>query len=495
MTEVRVRFAPSPTGNLHIGGARTALFNWLFARHYGGRFVLRLEDTDTERFIAQAAEGILTTLRWLGLDWDEGPDLGGPYGPYRQSERLELYRQDAQRLVDQGLAYPCYCTPEELAAMREEARKAGRAPRYSGRCRHLTQEQRRAFEAEGRRPVLRIRVPEGTTVVRDLIRGEVSFDNHAVMDDFIIMKSNGVATYNFACVVDDASMHISHVIRAEEHLSNTPKQMAVFAALGYQLPQYVHVPMILAPDRSKLSKRHGATAVEEFRDQGYFAEAIINYLALLGWSPGDEREMMDRSEVVRDFGLDAVSKHAAIYDVKKLTWLNAQYLNALPLDEVVAQARPFFQARGLIKDNPSPEESSYVRQVVDAVRSRVHTLAELAEASVYFFTDEFDYEEKGVRKHFMKPGRADVLARGRRVLESVEPFDLPTVEAAYRGAIDEMGVSGGTLIHPTRLALSGRTVGPGLFDIIVVLGRDRCLARMDRAIRYIEACNPEGHLL
>ncbi|MDI6907579.1 MAG: glutamate--tRNA ligase [Thermoanaerobacterales bacterium] len=495
MTEVRVRFAPSPTGNLHIGGARTALFNWLFARHHGGRFILRLEDTDTERFIPEAAQGILTTLRWLGLDWDEGPDKGGPYGPYRQSERLELYRREAARLVEQGLAYPCYCTLDELAAMREEARKAGRAPRYEGRCCKLTEAERRALEAEGRRPVLRIRVPEGTTVVRDLVRGEVSFDNHAVMDDFIIMKSNGIATYNFACVIDDAAMRISHVIRAEEHLSNTPKQMVVFAALGYPLPEYAHVPMILAPDRSKLSKRHGATAVEEFRDQGYLAEAIINYLALLGWSPGDENEVMSRAEILTRFSLDAVSKHAAIYDVKKLTWLNAQYLGALPLDEVVERARPFFQARGLIGDKPGAEEMTYLRRVIDAVRSRVHTLAELAEASSYFFSDEFDYEEKGVRKHFMKPGVADILARGRQALADVECFDLESAEAAYRKVIEDLGVSGGTLIHPTRLALSGRTVGPGLFDIISVLGRERCLARLDRAIRCIETCNPEAHLL
>jgi len=490
-----VRFAPSPTGSLHIGGARTALFNWLFARRHGGRFILRLEDTDTERFVPEAARGILTTLHWLGLDWDEGPDKGGPYGPYRQSERLELYRREADRLVAQGLAYPCYCTPDELAAMREEARKAGRAPRYEGRCRNLTEAERRALEAEGRRPALRIRVPEGTTVVRDLVRGEVVFDNHAVMDDFIIMKSNGIATYNFACVVDDAAMKISHVIRAEEHLSNTPKQMAVFAALGYPLPQYAHVPMILAPDRSKLSKRHGATAVEEFRDQGYLAEAIINYLALLGWSPGDDNEVMSREEILGRFSLDAVSKHAAIYDVKKLTWLNAQYLSALPLGEAVERARPFFRARGLIGDSLSGEDAAYLARVVDTVRSRVHTLDELAEASSYFFSDEFSYEEKGVRKYFMKPGVADILARGRQALAAVGSFDLESVEAAYRKVIEELGISGGVLIHPTRLALSGRTVGPGLFDIISVLGRERCLERLDRAIRYIETCNPEAHLV
>ncbi len=489
MDTIRVRFAPSPTGSLHIGGARTALFNWLYARKNSGVFVLRLEDTDTERFIEAAAEGIRSTLRWLSLDWDEGPDKGGPFGPYVQSERKALYTAEAQRLLEAGGAYCCYCTPEELAQQREEARKKGEVPRYSGCCRHLTEDERQAKEAQGIRPALRIAAPsEGTTVVEDLVRGEVSFDNRVSFDDYIIMKSNGMPTYNFACVVDDHTMGITHVIRAEEHLSNTPKQSIVYRALGYPLPQFAHVPMILAPDRSKLSKRHGATAVEEFREEGYLPEAIVNYLALLGWSPGDEREVMGLKEIVSTFSLDSVSKHAAIYDVKKLTWINAQYLSNLPIERVVEVALPFYQARNLVSDHPSTPEMGYVTRVIDAVRTRIHTLVELADASASFFTEDYPYDEKGVRKHFTKDGVAEILARGRAALARVESFTLEETEKAYREVIEEMGISGGALIHPTRLALSGRTVGPGLFDIIVTLGQGKCLARLDRAIEFVKTC-------
>ncbi len=487
MDTIRVRFAPSPTGSLHIGGARTALFNWLFARRHGGKFILRLEDTDTERYIAEAAAGIGATLRWLGLDWDEGPDKGGPFGPYAQSERLDLYTREAGRLLKEGKAYTCYCSPEKLAREREEARKRGEVPRYSGCCRNLSQAECNKLEDMGCRPVLRLRAPEeGTTVVNDLVRGQVTFENRVSFDDYIIMKSNGMPTYNFACVVDDHAMGITHVIRAEEHLSNTPKQIIVYNALGYPVPQFAHVPMILAPDRSKLSKRHGATAVEEFRDEGYLPEAIVNYLALLGWSPGDDREVFDINEIVSLFSLDHVSKNAAIYDVKKLTWINAQYLSNMPLERVVEAALPFMQAKGLVSDSPTAEEMAYVNRVIDAVRTRIHTLVELADASAYFFTDDFTYDEKGLRKHFTKDGVADILARGRDALEQVDPFTLENTEAAYRRVIEEMGIKGGDLIHPTRLALSGRTVGPGLFDIIAVLGKGKCLARLDRAIEFIK---------
>lgn len=485
MKKVRVRFAPSPTGSLHIGGARTALFNWLFARKKNGAFILRLEDTDLERNLQEAEEGIMASLRWLGLDWDEGPDKGGPYGPYRQSERLAVYRREAERLLRAGLAYHCYCSPEELARQREEARKKGVVPRYDGRCRELEEEKRAQLEKAGIRPALRIKAPrEGATVVKDLIRGEVTFENKT-LDDFVIMKSNGVPTYNFACVVDDSLMEISHVIRAEEHLSNTPKQIIIYKLLGYPLPSFAHVPMILAPDRSKLSKRHGATAVEEFRTDGYLPEALVNYLALLGWSPGDEREKMRLEEIISLFSLEEVSKHAAIYDIKKLTWLNAQYLNDLPLERVVNDAIPFFQARGYIGE-VDPQTCTFVTKVVAAIRSRVHTLAEMAEAAEYFFKDNFPYDEKGVRKYFSTAQAADLLSRGREILARTEPFDLPTVEAAYRQMIEELGISGGTLIHPTRLAVSGKTMGPGLFDILVVLGKEECLKRMERAIDYIK---------
>ncbi len=483
---VRVRFAPSPTGSLHIGGARTALFNYLFARASGGRFILRLEDTDFERHLADAEEGINRSLIWLGLDWDEGPGIGGPYGPYRQSERLDLYRREAERLLTAGLAYPCYCTPDELAAEREEARRAGRAPRYSGRCCTLTAGERSAKVGAGVKAALRLKVPvEGRTLVDDAIRGEVVFEN-ATLDDFIIMKSNGVPTYNFACVVDDAAMRITHVLRAEEHLSNTPKQVLVYRALGYEPPVFAHVPMILAPDRAKLSKRHGATGVEEFRAQGYLPEALFNYLALLGWSPGDERELLSREEIIRDFSLAAVSKHAAIYDVQKLTWLNSQYLNTVSAERLYELALPFFKEAGLIGKVITPQDGSYIQQVIEAVRSRARTLVELADMSSYFFRDDFSYDPKGVQKAFNAPGVPGLLREGKEALARVEePFDPAKTEAAYRRLIDRLGISGGALIHPTRLALTGRTVGPGLFDVITLLGKTRTLERLERAAAWI----------
>ncbi|GAB6274485.1 MAG: glutamate--tRNA ligase [Peptococcaceae bacterium] len=483
---VRVRFAPSPTGSLHIGGARTALFNWLFARQNNGAFVLRLEDTDLERHLTDAERGIITSLQWLGLDWDEGPEAGGLFGPYRQSERIDLYRTEAQRLLKSEMAYLCYCTPEELAAMRQQARQSGLAPRYNEKCRHLDRATRQKKEAAGFLPVIRLKTPrEGSTIVSDLIRGEVSFENNN-LDDFIIMKSNGIPTYNFACVVDDSLMQINYVIRAEEHLSNTPKQILLYRALGYNLPFFAHVPMILSPDRSKLSKRHGATAVEEFRLQGFLPEAIINYLALLGWSPGDEREKIPLNEIIKLFSLNAVSKSAAIYDLKKLTWLNAQYLNSLPLERIITEAIPFFQKLGLIPDQIEQIDYPYLAKAVETVRTRIHTLVELAEAATYFFKTNFDYEEKGVRKFFSPPDTVEILAHGREVLAKTEPFDLLTVETAYRNLSHTLGVTGSKLIHPTRLALTGKTFGPGLFDIMVTLGQTKCLERFDRAINWIK---------
>jgi len=481
-----VRFAPSPTGNLHIGGARTALFNWLFARHNGGSFILRIDDTDLARSTEESTRGILSALRWLGIDWDEGPVVGGPYGPYFQSQRLDIYKDMALKLIDQGVAYYCYCTPEELSQRRKEAMASGKAPKYDGRCRELSLQERKSKEAEGRKPAIRLRIPDsGETVVHDLFRGDVAFAND-VLDDFIILKSNGMPAYNFACVVDDALMRISHIIRAEEHLSNTPRQILVYQALGYQLPVFAHVSMILAPDRSKLSKRHGATSVEEFRDSGYLPGALINYLALLGWSPEGEEEILSLPELVNQFTLDRVGKTAAIYDIKKLTWMNGHYLNEEDLDRIVELAIPYFQKKNLISENPSQEEMDYLRKVVEAVRSRVKTLAEVADAAEYFFVDDFSYDEKGVRKHFRKENAAEYLAKAKEKLAALSDFTLETTEAAYRDLSEELGIKAGEIIHPTRLAISGRTMGPGLFDIMVILGKEKTLERMERAIKYIE---------
>jgi glutamyl-tRNA synthetase len=492
MSDVRVRFAPSPTGNLHIGGARTALFNWLFARHTGGKLILRIDDTDTARSTDASRRQILSALRWLGLDWDEGPEIGGPYEPYYQSQRFEIYRAAADELVQKGLAYYCYCTPEELTQRRQQAMKDGKAPRYDGRCRDLSPEKRDRLEAEGRKPVIRLRIPDsGETVVHDYFRGEVSFANE-LLDDFIIMKSNGVPAYNFATVVDDAQMKITHILRADEHLSNTPRQILAYQAMDKTMPIFAHVSMILAPDHSKLSKRHGATSVEEFRDQGYLAEALINYLALLGWSPDGEDEILLLPEMVRQFSLDHVGKTAAIYDVRKLTWINGHYLNEADLDGVTDLVVPLLQERKLIPQEISPELHRYLLDVVGAVRSRVKTIDEIAEASVYFFTDAFDYEDKGVRKHFGKEGVAEVLTRARERLAILEPFTVENAEEAYQQLSEELGIKAGEVIHPTRMALSGRTMGPGLFELMIILGKEKSLARLQRAIDFIKECNTQA---
>ncbi len=484
--QIRVRFAPSPTGYLHIGGARTALFNWLFAARNGGVFVLRIEDTDADRAREETVGPILDSLRWLGLTWQEGPDVGGPYGPYVQSQRLDLYRREAERLIQEGKAYPCYCTVEEIEAAREQARREGRTYRYPGTCRHLTEEERRRLEAQGRPRAVRLVGPgPGETVVPDLIHGEVRFPNDE-FDDFVIMKSDGTPVYNFAVAVDDHHMGITHVIRGEEHLSNTPRQLLVYRALGYEPPAFAHVPMVLAPDRSKLSKRHGAVAVEEFREKGFLPEAILNYTALLGWSPGDDREVLTLEEMVEAFSLERISKTAAIYDVEKMTWLNGQHLRRADLDRVFALVRPRLEARGFLPRDAGPEELAHARAVVAAVRDRVRTLEEIVDASAYFFADFEDYDPEGVRKRFEKPGVAELLAEARRRLEAVEPFTAESTEHAFRALCQEKGISGGALFHPVRLALTGRTMGPGLFDVIALLGRRRCLERLDRAVRFIK---------
>jgi glutamyl-tRNA synthetase len=484
--KIRVRFAPSPTGKLHIGGARTALFNWLLARHTGGTFVLRIEDTDTERSTQASVDQIISSLKWLGLDWDEGPEIGGEYGPYFQSQRLHLYEEKAQELIEKGAAYLCYCTPEELEAKREEARRQGKAPRYDGACCGLTEKDRVRLAAEGRQPVVRLKVSEkGETIVDDIVRGRVVFKND-VLDDFIILKSNGMPTYNYACVIDDHAMRLTHIVRAEEHLSNTPRQILLYEALGYELPQFAHVPMILAPDRSKLSKRHGATSVEEFYDDGYLGEALINYLALLGWSPEGTDEIMPIDRIVNEFNIDRVSKTAAVYDVKKLTWINGHYIRELPLERVVSEVIPFMEKQGLIGTSPEPAELELLKRAVDLTRDRAKTLVELVDVVSYFFRDDFDYEEKGMRKHFVPEGAADLLSQAREIIASVDPFDHQTLENAYRAYADKVGMKPAKLIHPTRLALSGRTIGPGLFELIELVGREKSLERIDRAVKFIK---------
>jgi len=482
---VRVRFAPSPTGYLHIGGARTALFNWFFARQCQGQFILRIEDTDTERLKEDSVSQILTSLKWLGIDWDEGPEIGGSCGPYYQSERLDLYRREAQRLLEEGKAYYCFCTPTELEHVRESQRQAGEVFRYNGKCRDLPLSIAQKRIEAGEKAVIRLKIPDsGQVKVKDLVRGEVKFSLDQ-LDDLVILKSNGMPAYNFACVVDDHAMAISHVIRAEEHLSNTPKQVLLYEALGYETVQFAHVAMILAPDRSKLSKRHGATSVEEFREQGFLAPAIVNYLTLLGWSPGGEQEIFTPKETMEKFRLNKVSKNAAIYDTKKLTWVNGQYLNSMNLDDITREAIPFFLRTGLITEEQAVEQYNVIRAIVGVMRDRVKTLVELTASVEYYFRDVTEYDEKGQRKYFSSPAVKKLLCKALERLGQVEIFDVTHTEAAYNKLVEELGIKSGEIIHPTRLALTGRTVSPGLFDVMALLGKDCCLMRLKRAINFV----------
>ncbi len=485
---VRVRYAPSPTGSVHVGNAHTALFNYLFSRRHGGRLVYRLEDTDKSREVAGAAETQMAQLRLLGIDWDEGPDVGGPYGPYRQSERADRYQEALAQVEAAGRAYRCYCSAERLAAMRAEQAARGRPPRYDGHCRGLSAAERAAHGGEPH--VLRLAVPAtGDTVVADEIRGEVRFQ-HSELDDFVIRKSDGTPLYNFGVVVDDHEMAITHVIRGDEHLANTPKQLLLYDALGWAPPRFAHIPMLLAADRSKLSKRHGATALVEFLDEGILPEALVNYLGLLGFSPPDGREMLELDELARVFDLARVQRSAAVYDPKKLQWLNTRYLKAWPAADVAQRVRPVLAARGLDPDAPSNAAPAVAFvDAVETVRERAHTLRELAEGLSFLYAPVTAYDPAGVQKQFgpEAPERLRALAGS---LEGLPDWSHDALEAHYSELAAQWGVSRGALIHPTRLAVTGTTVGPSLFWCLAALGPDLVLPRLRAAADWIEREQP-----
>ena len=447
--------------------------------------ILRIDDTDRQRSSQEYFSSILESMKWLGLTWDEGPDIGGDYGPYIQSENLHKYRELAEQLVRDGKAYYCFCTAEQLEAEKEKQRQKGQPPRYSGRCRLLSEEERERRKLNESYVIRFITPREGETVVEDIIRGRVAFENK-IFDDFIIIKSDGLPTYNFASVIDDHNMAISHVIRAEEHLSNTPRQIIIAHSLGFQVPLYAHVPMILAPDHSKLSKRHGATSVQEYRDMGILPEALVNYLALLGWSPGEDKEIMDIKEIVDLFSLERVSKNPAIYDIKKLTWLNGYYLRTLKLEKITERALPFMQRKFNINTERNTAKYKEIERIIDLVRDRVKTLQEMADASNYFFEDDFQYDEKGVKKHFRKEGVGEVLTEVSHVLQRVEPFEAEKIRDELHDLGRKLNVSLSRINLPTRLALTGRTMGPELFDIISLLGKDRVINRLKKARELFE---------
>ncbi|WP_438316255.1 glutamate--tRNA ligase [Candidatus Caldatribacterium sp. SIUC1] len=484
---VRVRFAPSPTGFLHLGGARTALFNWAFARKYGGVFVLRIEDTDLSRSTEESVRVILESLRWLGLLWDEGPEVGGPYGPYFQSQRLHLYREYAEKLLQKGLAYECFCTPEELKERKERVIAQGGSWRYDRRCLHLSAREREAFRREGRKPVLRFRIPEGTTTFVDMLRGDVTFDN-GELDDFVILKSDGMPTYNFACVVDDALMRITHVIRGDDHISNTPRQVLLYEAFGFPCPQFAHIPMILGKDRTRLSKRHGSPSVTYYRDMGYLPEAMVNYLARLSWATGEEeKEIFTREEIIERFSLEQVTKHAAVFDLDKLNWMNGVYLRAANPERLAGILIDILKRQGKVTgEDLTPEFSAYCRRVMALMRDRIRYVAQVLEEAEYFFTEHYEYDPQAVESVLFEEKVPEILGTSYELLKDLEPFDAATIEKAIRSEAERRGLKAAQFIHPLRVAVSGKKVGPGLFELLEVLGKERVLARIARTLRFLE---------
>ncbi len=487
---VRTRFAPSPTGFLHIGGARTALFNWLYARRHKGAFILRIEDTDEVRSTHESVDAILGSMQWLGLDWDEGPLLSksagegweekGAYAPYFQMRRTEKYRKFLSELLAAGKAYRCYCTPEELDAMRRRAMLEKRPPRYDGRCRGLTGAQRQALEASGKKASIRFRMPEeGATVVSDLVRGEVSFENK-LLQDFVIAKTTGGPTYNFACVVDDHLMEITQVIRGDEHLSNTPYQLQLYRALGWEPPKFAHLSMILGPDGAKLSKRHGATSVLEYRSQGYLPETMRNYLALLGWSTHDSQQLFAGSELIAKFDLEGCQKNPATFDNQKLLWMNGEYIRKMTLEKLVDLAQPFLDQAGL---GGVPREG--MASAVRLEHEKVKLLSEVPGLVDFFFKD-VAYDPKAVDKVLRAPGAEKVLEDLGAVLAGLEPFSEKTLESRIRAFCDEKNLKTGQVFHPVRVAVSGRTTGPSLFHMLELLGKDKVLNRFESARRLLQ---------
>jgi len=467
---VRCRIAPAPSGFLHVGNARTAMVNWLFARHNDGVFVLRVEDTDADRVTDEGIEIIKRSLSWLGLQWDEGPDVGGPFGPYRQTERFELYREVAQQLRDGGHAYPCYCTPEELDERRKQALARGEAPGYDGRCRNLTEQERRAFEAEGRIPALRFAVPEGREiVVDDVIRGEGRFPADELRD-FIILRGDGSPTYLLASGVDDLRMQMTHVIRGEDLWSSTPRQLLIFEALGEEPPRYAHLPLILGPDRSKLSKRHGAVSVEYFREQGFLADAMVNYMALLGWDPGEGQEILPRDELVRRFELEDVSHHPAIFDVQKLEWMNGHYIRETPDDELAALMLPFLAEAGMQAD---PE---MVRAAVPLIKERMSKLTDSVALLRFLFVEELQPDEKAAAG--IAAVGPEYLREAASRLEAVEEWTVGEITRVLDDLREGAGLSRKKGWQPIRAAVTGSMVSPPLPESMTLLGKDRTLERL-----------------
>jgi glutamyl-tRNA synthetase len=540
MTVPRLRFAPSPTGYLHVGGARTALFNWLYARRTGGVFVLRIEDTDVERSSSDMVAGILDGMRWLGLDWDEGPDVGGPHGPYFQSQRLDRYRELAEQLVRDGHAYYCYCGAEKegsspggsaftgstlpagfgVTSAGDDEADEGDSPRgeswtYDRRCSRLTPEDVAEREAAKMPRAIRFRVPPGETTFHDLVHGDIIFDN-AHIEDFVALRSDGHPTYHLSVVADDIDMAITHVVRGDDHISNTPKQVLLYRAFGKALPAFAHVPLILGPDKRRLSKRHGATSVLEYSRQGFLPEAMMNFLALLGWSPGNDQELFTRDELIAAFSLEGISSSDAVFNLEKLEWFSAQHIARMPAEELARRIEPLLRGAGLWPATWSPASSegwspgssfdapatgglaqdrldpgenkgeagrAWLARLIELLRPRAKRLTDFVEKGRPFLVEDVDYDAEAVKKHLSSPEALAHLAAVRDLCAASEPFTAAALEPALRALADARGVKAGVLIHPTRVAVVGRAESPGIFEVLELLGRERALDRMTRALQ------------
>jgi len=475
----RVRFAPSPTGYLHVGGARTALFNWLFARRTGGVFVLRIEDTDVERSSTDMVTGILDGLRWLGLDWDEGPGVGGPHAPYFQSERLERYRAAARQLVTAGRAYYDFGGPARRgdAAAADDGTYERRYDREA--CLAVPTDEVARRVAAGEPHAIRFLVPPGETAFADLVHGEVRFDN-AHLEDFVVLRSDGYPTYHLSVVVDDVHMAISHVVRGDDHISNTPKQVLLYQAFGAPVPHFAHVPLIMGPDKKRLSKRHGATSVMEYERQGYLPEAMVNFLALLGWSPGGDEELLSLEDLIARFSLEGISTGNAVFNTEKLDWFNHQYLGRLSDEVLIGRLRPWFERAGLWRDGLAGDRQVWFAEVLALLRPRCKRLGEFVDGAQPFLTAPTSYDAEGAAKHLATPGLRGHLEALRGAYADLTAFDEAELERVLRLVADTRGVKAGVLIHATRLAMTGRTVSPGLFEMLRLLGRAEVVARLDR---------------
>jgi len=518
---VRTRFAPSPTGYLHIGGVRTALFCWLFARRHGGQFILRIDDTDQQRNVEAALAPILHGFRWLGIDWDEGPEVGGPHAPYYQSQRMGRYQEEVQRLLDRGFAYRDYGTTEELQAEREAAQAEKRPFLYSRRWMAETPDEQARFESEGRVAVVRLKMPrKGTLVISDLVRGKVEFE-WAREQDHVVQRADGTCLYHMASVVDDYDFKITHVIRAEEHLSNTPRQIFIAQSLNYLLPEYAHLPYVAEPgSKTKLSKRkldkylknrdfaqvaeHGQqiaaalgqhtssetfnpVIVDFYEQVGYLPEAIINYLVLLGWSLDDRTEFMTREQMIANFSLERVVNASASFDPKKLWHFQDHYMRELPLKQKVAMMLPFLQRAGLVSSPPPCDVGPKLAKIIDAAGDRLKVAGDIIAYADFFFREDFTYDPKDFEKRLKAPGAAELLSKFRRKLEAVGPFEPPALEQALHEFVESEGIKPGDIIHAVRVAISGKGVGPGLYDCLSILGKEGSLARIDRAIKTVAA--------